>query len=290
MKFNFSNRAGSPQRVSIQTPARNPFYVDVGEIWRYRHLIPLLIRRDFISEFAQTILGPLWFVIHPIVQSVVFALVFGALAKISTDNATPFLFYNSSLVLWIYFQQSSTYVSQTFINNVGVFGKVYFPRLIAPISTVIFRMVSLLVNYVVFVSFLIIFTLSGADVRPNWWILATPIIVAQVCLLAFGVGAIASAFTTRARDMVQAFGYLITIWMYATPIIYPLSSVSGGYKYLYYLNPMTSMIEVFRYAYLGSGGGVNLILWAVNTVEILVILTIGVFAFNYTEKTVVDTA
>ena len=272
----------------LQTPARSPFEFNLGEALRYWQLIPLFVRRDFVSEFSQTLLGPLWFVIHPVMQSIVFALLFGTLAKMSTDDATPFLFYNSALVLWTYFAQSSTYVSQVFLSNGGLFGKVQFPRVIVPISISFFRMVTLFANYAVFLLFLAFFYLRGANVEPNLWVLATPLLFIHVALLSFGVGTLVSAFTSRSRDMVQAFSYLLSLGMYATPIIYPLSAIPEKLYYLFYLNPMAAPVELFRYAYLGSGS-LDPTMYLFSVVETMVIVLFGLMAFSYTEKTVVDT-
>lgn len=280
-----SNRATHVERI---TPQRVLFHVDFRGIWRYKDLIPLLIRRDFVGEFSQTILGPTWFLLHPLMQSVVFSLVFGSLAKISTEGASPFLFYNAGLVLWTYFTMTTTFVSNSFISNAGLFGKVYFPRLIVPIATSLFRLIGLGINFALFLFFMAFFALRGTAVTPNLWVLAAPLVIFQVVLLAFGMGTLVSSLTTRFRDMVQAIGYFFAIWMYATPIIYPLSQVPEKWKWLFFLNPMTSPIEIFRYGFLGSGS-VNYTLWATNVATTLVILFIGIIAFNYTEKTVVDT-
>lgn len=280
------NKAG--QRHYVLTPTRHLLHIDLKDIWHYKDLIPLFVKRDFVGEFSQTVLGPVWFVIHPIMQAVVFALIFGVLAKMPTDGANPFLFYNGGIVLWTYFSMIATFVSNVFITNAGLFGKVYFPRMVVPVSITMFRSVGLIVNYTLFICFLLFFMWRGADVRPNMWILATPLLIVHTAVLGLGVGLFASAFTTRYRDLVQAFSYLITLWMYASPIIYPLSKVPAGVQWLYYLNPMTSVIEIFRYAYLGAGS-VNITLWATNAVITLVIFILGVLAFNYTEKTVTDT-
>jgi len=278
-----------PGKFTIIKPEHGLFQIDFREIWRYRDLIPLFARRDLKAEFSQTILGPLWFVIHPVTQAIVFSLIFGGLAKISTDGMTPFLFYNASLVLWTYFNSTATQLSNVFLSSAGLFGKVYFPRLIVPISIALFRMVNLVVGFGLFLGFLFFFWWRGASVQPNLWVLATPLLVLQTFILAFGVGIFASAFTTRYRDVVQAFGYVMSFWMYATPIIYPFSQVPERWKWLFYLNPMSSVVEVFRHAYLGTSA-VNFSLWAVNALTTVVVFVIGVIAFNYTEKTVVDTA
>lgn len=277
-----------PAAYTVIQPERHLFRINLREVWRYRDLIPVLARRDLKAEFSQTILGPLWFVIHPVMQAVVFSLIFGTLAKISTDGATPFLFYNASLVMWTYFTSTSTYVSNTFISNAGLFGKVYFPRIIVPISIALFRMINLAVNLSLFLAFLAYFWWRGANVNPNIWVLALPLLILHTVTLAFGIGLFASAFTTRYRDVVQAFGYLMSLWMYATPIIYPFSQVPERWKWLFFLNPMTSVVEVFRHAFLGTSS-INFTLWAVNACTVALVLCAGLLAFNYTEKTVVDT-
>jgi len=283
-----ANDDHGPAAYTVIQPSHGLFQVDFREIWRYRELIPLLARRDFKGEFSQTILGPVWFVIHPIMQAVVFSLIFGVLAKMSTDGVTPFLFYNASIVMWTYFTQTATYVSNVFIQNAGLFGKVYFPRLIIPISIALFRSVNLVVNFTLFLAFLAYFMWRGATVQPNLWVLATPLLVLHTVTLAFGIGLLASAFTTRYRDVIQAFSYLMSFWFYATPIIYPFSQVPEPFKWLFFLNPMSSVVEVFRHGFLGAST-IDFRLWAVNVATTLAILVIGVVAFNYTEKTVIDT-
>lgn len=277
-----------PGAFTIIQPKHGLFQIDFREIWRFRDLILVLVRRDMKAEFSQTILGPVWFILHPIMQAVVFSLIFGTLAKISTDGATPFLFYNASLVMWTYFTATTTLISSSFITNVGLFSKVYFPRLIVPIAGALFRMVSLAVNFSIFIAFLLFFTWYGAPVQPNLWVLATPLLVLHTMTLAMGVGTLASAFTTRYRDVVVAFNYVISFWLYVTPIIYPFSQVPERFKWLFYLNPMTSVVEVFRHAYLGVSS-IDFSLWAVNAATTVVVFVVGVIAFNYTEKTVVDT-
>ena len=274
--------------TTIIEPQRGLLQFDFRAIWHYRELIPMLARRDMKTEFSQTALGPIWFIIHPVMQAIVFSLIFGQLAKISTDGAAPFLFYNASLVMWTYFTTTATFVSNAFIANSSLFSKVYFPRLIVPISSALFRLVNIGVNYAMFLAFLFFFWWHGSKVEPNLWVLATPLLVLQAGVLAFGVGLFASAFTTRYRDVIQAFGYMMSLWMYATPIIYPMSTVPERFKWLFFFNPMTSVIEVFRHAYLGTGS-IDFKLWIVNAATTIVMLIAGLLAFSYTEKTVVDT-
>lgn len=272
----------------IVTPHRRMFSIDLGELWRYKDLLPLLLRRDLRSEFSQTMLGPLWFVLHPVLQSVVFSLIFGRLGKMSTDGAPAFLFYNAGLVFWTFFTTTMTYVSNVFITNAGLFGKIYFPRMIVPISITMFRSINFVTNYAIFLALFLYFLYSGSALSWNAWVLATPILVIQVALLAFGIGTLASAFTTRYRDLVQAFGYLTSVWMYATPVIYPISSVPERWQWVFYFNPMSSVVEIFRHAYLGSGD-VNLELWAVNFATTILLFFAGIYSFNYSEKSMIDT-
>ncbi len=277
------------QRIS---PEKKLYNVELSELWRFRALIPLLVRRDFYSEFSQTILGPGWFVVHPVMQSVIFALVFGRLGRMSTNGATPFLFYNAAFVLWTYFTLSSTYVANVFINNAGLFGRIYFPRLIIPISIASFRLVNFAVNFLVFMSFLLFFHfVQGVPVSPNIWVLITPLLLIQVIALSLGIGTLASALTSKYRDMQQAVSYVFSVWMYATPLIYPLSQVPGSWKWLFALNPMASAIELFRHAWLGAGEFTTqlAIIWACNVVVTVCLLVVGIIAFHYAEKDVVDT-
>jgi lipopolysaccharide transport system permease protein len=276
-------------RVQIVTGERRLFDFDFREIWQYRALIPLLIRRDFRSEFSQTLLGPFWFVAHPLMQSVIFAMIFGNLAKISTDGAAPFLFYNCGLVLWTYFTLSTTYVSNVFVNNAGLFGKVYFPRMIIPMAIVGFRLINFVVNFVLLLGFIVLYYFRGVPIEINWWALATPLLLAQTIVLALGVGTLTSCLNARYRDLMQAIAYFFAVWMYATPIIYPLSAVPPRWHWLFAINPLTSIVEVFRHGWLGAGT-VPLKIWAINIVTTVFMFFVGVTAFSYTDKTVVDTA
>ena len=181
-----------------------------------------------------------------------------------------------------------TYVSYVFINNSGLFSKVYFPRLIMPIAIVLFRLISFLVNFCMFLGFLLVFHLRGANIAPGWWAFATPLVLCQTIALAIGIGSLAAALTARYRDMIHVLSYLLGFWMYATPIVYPLSAIPYPWRLLFFLNPMTSVVEVFRHGWLGTGE-IHFAIWAVNAVTTAVVLGAGIVAFNYTEKTVIDT-
>ena len=264
------------------------FDIDFSNIWRYRDLIILFVRRDFVSIYKQTILGPLWFLIGPLFSTIVFTVVFGSIAKISTDGLPPFLFYLSGIVTWSYFASCMTKTSNTFVENAGIFGKVYFPRLVVPIAVVITNFITFIIQFSLFLIFCIYFYLIGSQFHPNIWILLLPLLLIQMAALGLGMGILFSSLTTKYRDLNFLLGFGVQLWMYATPIVYPLSQIPEKWQWLYALNPMVGIVVIFRYAFLGSGVIDPRILCISAGISIL-ILILGIVIFSRVEKTFMDT-
>lgn len=272
----------------IIKPKTGWFDINVRELWQYRDLVKLFVKRNYSAMYKQTILGPLWFLINPLLTVLVFTVVFGNIANIPTDGVPKVLFYMAGNTLWSYFAYCLSATSATFTSNAAIFGKVYFPRLTMPLSTVIFGLLSFIIQMAMFSGFLIYYVFIGSAVSPNIYILATPLLVFLVALLGLGFGIIISSVTTKYRDLTVLVGFGIQLLMYATPIVYPVSELSGKYKTLVLLNPMSSIIEAFKYAFLGSGS-FDLRYLAYSSVVTVIVLGIGIVLFSKVEKTFMDT-
>lgn len=272
----------------IIRPQRAWWDLQLGEIWRYRDLILLFVWRDFVAYYKQTILGPLWYLIQPILTTVVFTVIFGNIAKLPTDGLPPFLFYLAGNTVWVYFSTCVTSTSNTFAGNAAVFGKVYFPRLSVPISIVISNLISFGIRLGVFLAFLVYFLLKGAAVHVTWWVLLLPVLLIVMAGLGLGFGIIISSMTTKYRDLQQLVGFGVQLMMYGTPVIYPLSSVDAGWRWLLLLNPMTPVVEVFRFAFLGTSA-LEPVYLIYSFFCMLTALLIGIVAFNHVENTFMDT-
>lgn len=272
----------------IIRPQRAWWDLRLGELWQYRDLVMLFVWRDFVAYYKQTILGPLWYLIQPILTTVVFTVIFGNIAQLSTDGLPPFLFYLAGNTVWSYFAACLTSTSNTFTSNAGLFGKVYFPRLAIPLSIVISNIISFGIRMFVFLGFLIYFMAAGADVRPNWWILLLPVLLFIMAGLGLGLGIIVSSLTTKYRDLQQLVTFGVQLLMYATPVIYPLSSIEGSWRPLILANPMTPVVEIFRLAFLGTSAiSPTYLLYSLALV--FVVLLIGVLIFNRVENNFMDT-
>lgn len=269
-------------------PQRAWWDLRLGELWRYRDLVWLFVWRDFVAYYKQTILGPLWYLIQPILTTVVFTIIFGNIAKLSTDGLPPFLFYLAGNTVWTYFSASLTSTSNTFTSNAGLFGKVYFPRLAMPLSVVISQIISFGIRFLVFLGFLIYFMASGSDVHPNWWILVLPVLLLIMAGLGLGLGIVVSSMTTKYRDLQQLVTFGVQLLMYGTPVIYPLSSITGGWRWLILANPMTPVVEVFRLAFLGTSA-MSPIYLLYSLAFMFFVLLIGVLIFNRVENNFMDT-
>lgn len=265
------------------------FELNLKEVWRYRDLIVLFTRRSFVLTYKQTVLGPAWIFLTPIITSLIYTFVFGGIAGISTDGVPTLLFYLASNAIWTFFASCVTQNAATFTDNAHVFGKVYFPRLTTPISNMLASVIRFLVQMILVVILLTYYAIIGA-VSPHWWgILLIPLILLQLGVLGLGVGIIISSLTTKYRDLAILVTFGVQLWMYATPIVYPLSQLSGGFmRTVLTINPVTAPVEVFRWALLGEGTilPVALVLSAVLTV---VIALVGIMIFNRVEKTFMDT-
>jgi len=273
----------------IIEPKRNLLDLRLGDLWRARDLVMLFVWRDFVSVYKQTILGPLWYIIQPLLTTVVFTFIFGNIAKLSTDGLPPFLFYMSGTVVWAYFATCITKTSDTFISNSALFGKVYFPRLAVPVSILISSLIAFAIQFVFFLGFMGYFALAGTPLYPNGWILLTPVLLFIMAGLGLGFGIIISSLTTKYRDLRFLVAFGVTLLMYATPVILPLSSFPLRFRWIVLANPMTPIVEIFRYAYLGGAGTVNLPDLAYSFGFMLVAVVIGTVIFNRVEATFMDT-
>jgi lipopolysaccharide transport system permease protein len=252
-------------------------------------MVMLFVWRDFVSIYKQTILGPLWYIIQPLLTTVVFTFIFGSVAKLPTDGLPQFLFYMSGTVVWAYFATCITKTSDTFITNSQLFGKVYFPRLAVPVSILLSSLIAFAIQFVFFLGFMGYFALAGTALHPNWWILLTPVLLFMMGGLGLGFGVIISSLTTKYRDLRFLVQFGVTLLMYATTVILPLSSFPARFRWIVLANPMTPMVEIFRYAYLGGAGTVNLPDLAYSFGFMVVAVVMGTVIFNRVEATFMDT-
>jgi len=282
------NNTAATEWTTIIRPKTGWFDIDFRELWQYRDLIMLFVRRDFVSVYKQTILGPAWFILQPLLTTIMFTVVFGSIAKIPTDGMPPMLFYLAGNVSWMYFQECINKTSNTFIANANIFGKVYFPRLAVPISIVITNLITFALQFAFFLAFLVYYMWQGSTAVPNWYALMTPVFLLMMAALGLGLGIIVSALTTKYRDLRFLVTFGVQLFMYATPVVYPLSEVPESYRHWLLANPMTPIVEGFRYAFLGSGAyrGEHLL---ISAATITVILAVGIILFSRVEKTFMDT-
>ena len=264
------------------------FDLKFNDLWRYRDLLLMFVKRDFVSFYKQTVLGPLWFFIQPILTTLVFTFVFGKLAGISTDGLPKFLFYLSGITAWNYFSDCLTKTSTVFKDNASIFGKVYFPRLIMPLSIVVSNLVRFGVQLTMLLLMMGYFAFEGADFKVTYAIVFLPFLILIMAFLGLGMGLIITAMTTKYRDLSFLVTFGVQLLMYGTTVIYPLSSTPIAYKKFIELNPMTGIIEAFRFAFLGKG---EFTLWSIgySTLFTVVVLFFGILIFNKTEKNFVDT-
>ena len=282
-----TSTAAPEQWDLVMRPKTGWFDLHLSDLWRYRDLTILFVWRDFVAQYKQTILGPLWHIIQPLFTTILFTLVFSRMAKISTDDLPPILFYMANLTCWNYFAECLNRSSGTFINNASIFGKVYFPRLCVPVSVVLSNMIKFGIQFGLFLCIMTYYFVKG-DIHPNAWVLLTPLLVLIMAALGLGVGIIVSSLTIRYRDLQVLITFGVQLLMYATPVIYPLSSVAEKHRWLVLANPMSAIVETFRYAFLGRGllDPMDLLYSAVATV---VILFTGIVLFNHVERTFMDT-
>lgn len=286
---NIHNDTASHQQWDmIIEPHGNIFNLKLKEVWQYRDLLWLLIRRDFVSFYKQTILGPLWFFIQPLFTTIIFTFIFGNLAGISTDGIPKPLFYMAGITAWNYFAECLTKTSTVFKDNANVFGKVYFPRLIMPLSIVVSTLIKFAVQLLMFLILMGYYSLKDSSFHITSYILLFPFLVLLMALLGLGLGMIISALTTKYRDLVFIVTFGIQLLMYATTVVYPLTAAPEKYRTLIALNPMTPIIETFRLGFLGEGSFSWMYL-GISTAIILFITFIGIIIFNKVERNFIDT-
>lgn len=274
--------------TKIIRPRRGWFELHLGELWRARELVMLFVWRDFVSNYKQTILGPLWYIIQPILTTVMLTIVFNRIARLSTDGLPPFLFYLSGTTIWTYFATSLTATSNTFVSNANLFGKVYFSRLSVPISIIVSNLISFAIRLTVFILFIAYYALQGANVHLTASVFLLPVLLLTMAGLGLGFGIIVSSLTTKYRDLYHLVSFGVQLLMYATPVIYPLSSVDGVLRNALLLNPMTAVVETFRAAFLGTSQ-LDPIYLLYSFAFMLVIFFLGVLIFNHVEATFMDT-
>lgn len=269
-------------------PSSGWFDLHLADLWHYRDLVMMFVRRDFVSLYKQTILGPLWFIIQPLLTTLTFTIIFGNIAQLSTDGMPKILFYMSGITAWNYFSDCLVKTSETFNANASIFGKVYFPRLAVPISIVISNLIKFGIQLGLFLLFYFYFLAQGTGIRPTWALLLLPALLLIMAGLGLGTGIIVSSLTTRYRDLRFLVQFGAQLLMYTTPVIFPLSKIPEEYRWVIILNPMTSVIEAFRFALLGSGS-FSWQLLGYSAVTTFLVLAAGIVLFNRVEKTFMDT-
>jgi lipopolysaccharide transport system permease protein len=263
------------------------FDFQIGEVWRARELIWLFVWRDLVSVYKQTVLGFFWFFLQPIFQTLIYYILFGLFARFPTDGIPPLAFYLSGLILWGFFSACFGKVSQTFIGNIGLYGKVYFPRLVIPISLVISSFIGFLIQTLLLIVVMLVYIWTGTVFHPNIWLLSLPVLFFMVGSLGFSLGIITSVLTIRFRDLQHFIAYGLQFLLYATPIIYPLSVIPEKFQKLLLINPLTSIFVAFRYAVLGQGD-INLFYLGYSFIATLIILFVALVAFKQSEGTFMD--
>ena len=279
----FSHR----QWTTIIKAHESLLHIPWKEIWDYRELIMRLVHRDFVSRYKQTILGSVWYVLQPLFTGLMFVLVFSNIAKISTNKIPPILFYLAGSVCWGYFSGCVTNTAGTFLSNANLFDKVYFPRLVVPISQLIVNLIGFVMQMGLFLLLYVYFYIKGAPITMGWRIIVLPMLLFQMAALGLGVGCLVSAVTTRFRDLQVLLGFFMQLWMYASCVVYPLSIVPEQYRWMYSLNPMVFIIEAFRFAFMGQGT-VDFAQIVTSFIVSIIAVVLGVTIFNKTERTCVD--
>lgn len=283
------------QWTTVIKPRNRLFEVNLKEIWEYRDLLSLFVKRTITVQYKQTVLGPLWWFIQPVLTVIMYMVVFGGIAGIPTDGIPQPLFYLGGIAMWQYFSDCLGKTSGTFVANAGIFGKVYFPRLIMPLSTVVSNLVRFGIQLCLFVIVYLYYAIIGQAPSPNWYLLLFPLLVVVMAGLALGFGIIISSMTTKYRDLQILFSFFMSLWMYATPIVYPLSQVTGkkvmryDLEFLMCLNPVTPIIETFKYGALSAGQFVGWGWLSYSVVFMVVVLALGILVFNKVQKSFMDT-
>ncbi len=270
-------------------PREKVWSLRLNEVWRYRDLLMLLVRRDFIAFYKQTILGPVWFFVQPLLTTLMYLLIFGKIAGLSTDGIPGLLFYLAGVTCWGYFSESLTKTSDTFIANASIFGKVYFPRLVIPLSIILSNMIRLGIQFILFLIVWIYYVgFTNENVHPNWTIILLPVLVLLMAFQGLGLGIIFTALTTKYRDLRFLLTFGVQLLMFATPVVYPLSLAPEKYKWVFMANPFTAIVETFRYAFTGAGS-FSFYQLGYSTLVTIIIVLFGTLIFNKTERTFMDT-
>jgi lipopolysaccharide transport system permease protein len=264
------------------------FSINWSEIWGYKDLLYMLVKRDFVTFYKQTILGPLWFIFQPIIMTFTYVIIFGNIAGISTDGVPQFLFYLSGITLWSYFSESLNKVSTVFKDNSNMFGKVYFPRLIMPLSIVVSGLIKLGIQFLIFLIVLAYYFVFKGNIHPNFWVLVSPFLIFLLALQSLGLGMIISSLTTKYKDLVFLVTFGIQLFMFLTPVIYPASILPSNLKFIFELNPLTGIFECFRYGFLGAGAFQPIML-IYSAISALGIFLFGTVIYNKVEKDFMDT-
>lgn len=272
----------------VITPKTKWWNLQLKEILHYKDLLFLFVRRDFVAMYKQTILGPLWFVIQPLISTFVFTIVFGRIAKIPTDGVPPVLFYMTGIIAWNFFADCLNKTASTFSSNAAIFGKIYFPRIIVPFSIVFSTLIKFLIQFLLLVCFLLYYYMNGSAIFPGWSILLMPLLLLIMAGTGLGCGIIISSFAAKYRDLQYLIAFGVQLLMYATPVVYPLSLLEGNMKTLVLLNPLTPVIETFKYSFLG-GDQLYLVPLSYSFAVMIFLVLIGLFIFHKVEKTFMDT-
>lgn len=270
------------------TAKRGLFHLNFKELWRYRDLIRLFVKRDLKSSYKQTVLGPIWIVINPLLSTSVFTVIFGLVARIPTDGVPMFLFYMAGNILWGFFAGCLNRASGTFLGNARLFGKVYFPRLVMPIAGIAYNLINFLVQLGVFIILIVVFVIRGAAVHPNALIALSPLLILHTALLGTGIGLIVSSVTTKYRDLNILVSFGVSLLMYVTPVVYPMSNAPDWLRPIMMVNPVAPIVETFRYAFLGSGA-FHWVYLLVSVAVTALIVGFGLIVFNQVEKNFIDT-
>ena len=284
-----ANEIQTPKYHTHITAERKWFELNLKEVWQYKDLIWLFTKRTFVLTYKQTVLGPAWIFLNPILTSIIYTFVFGGIAGMSTDGLPQILFYLASNAIWSFFASCINTNAQTFTNNAGVFGKVYFPRLTTPISNVLSAVIRFGIQMILVLILLAYYMIKG-EVQPHWeaWIFL-PLVLVNLGMMGLGIGILISSMTTKYRDLTVLVGFGVSLWMYATPIIYPLSQMGDGlFKTILLVNPVTAPVEIFRYAVLGQGTIVPAYV-ALSWGLTILVTVFGIMVFNRVEKTFMDT-
>lgn len=274
--------------TTVIKPKNRLFEVDFKEIWQYRDLFSMFVKKDIITQYKQTILGPAWFFIQPALTTIMYMVVFGGIAKISTDGLPQPLFYLAGIVCWQYFADCLNKTSATFTTNQHIFGKVYFPRMIVPLATVTSNLVRMGIQFLLFIAVYVYYLILGVQVTPNIYILLLPLLILMLAGLSLGFGVIISSLTTKYRDLTILFTFIVQLWMYATPVIYPLSTMPADKQWIMAINPVTSIIETFKFSLMGVGT-FSWGMLAYSFVFMIVLMGIGIVVFNKVQRSFMDT-